>query len=108
MANSLEIFPDTTEDEITADLIRLNSMTSWNSEKTNHLKSIIGLLKNNGYEQLFLKENRYHVGRVGNAYCYKISDKRRGLFAKFRGKTVRVICVASGRFDRTVMVKPIE
>jgi hypothetical protein len=47
------------------------------------------------------------VGKVGNSFIFEIADKRRGLFAPFRGKSVRVICVGSGRFDRTVMVKPI-
>jgi hypothetical protein len=56
---------------------------------------------------LVLKEHRYKVGKVGNSFIFEISDKRRGLFAPFRGTSVRVICVASGRFDRTVMVKTI-
>lgn len=107
MTITLNINPDTLQDEVGKTLLRLNSLTNWNSEKQNLLKDLICLLEKNKYKKLILKEHRYQVGKVGNSFIYEISMTRRGLFSPFRGKSVRVICVASGRFDRTVMVRPI-
>lgn len=107
MTNTLNVTSDTIEDELTKKLLQLNSIPSWTSEKQNFLKDLISHLEKNHFKQLVLKEHRYTVGKVGNSFIFKIADNRRGLFAPFRGKSVRVICVGSGRFDRTVMVKPI-
>jgi hypothetical protein len=108
MSNTLEILVDTLEDEISEEIKRLNSLTKWTSEKWNLLESLISRLESLQYQQFILKEHRYKAGVIGNSFIYKVSEKRRGLFAPFRGKSVRVICVGSGRFDRTVMVKPID
>jgi hypothetical protein len=107
MTNTLNVVPDNIQDNVTKTLSHLNSIPSWTSEKKQILKDLITSLEKNHYRQLILKEHRYQVGKVGNAFIFKIGDNRRGLFASFRGKSVRVICVGSGRFDRTVMVKPI-
>jgi hypothetical protein len=107
MTTTLDINLDETKDEISFLLEKFRSTSGWTSDKVSQLKNLIQLLEQLGYEKFFLKENRYHVGKVGSAYQYKVSDKRRGLFAKFRAKSVRVICIESGRFDRTVMVKEI-
>lgn len=107
MTNTLNAIPDNIQDEITKTLTQLNSIPSWTSEKQQILKDLITSLEKIHYKQLTLKEHRYQVGKVGNSFIFEIADSRRGLFAPFRGKSVRVICVGSGRFDRTVMVKPI-
>lgn len=108
MSNSLEILVDKLEDEISEEIKRLNSLTKWTSEKWKLLESLISRLESLQYQELILKEHRYKAGVIGNSFIYKVSEKRRGLFAPYRGKSVRVICVGSGRFDRTVMVKPIN
>lgn len=108
MTNSLEIIPDEIKDEISLLLEKFRNTSGWKLDKVNQLKHIVELLEKTGFEKFILKEHRYNAGKVGNAYCYQVSDKRRGLFAKFRGKSVRVICIGSGKFDRTVMVKEIE
>lgn len=108
MTATLEIKPDAIKDEISLLLEKFRNTSGWKSDKVNQLKSIIELLEKTGYERFILKEHRYAIGKVGNSFCYLISDKRRGLFSKFRSKSVRVICIASGRFDRTVMVKAID
>lgn len=108
MRNTLEISPDITEDEISEKIRSLNKLSKWNSEKRLSLQSLISMLEILKYQQLILKEHRYKAGMVGNSFIYNVSEKRRGLFAPYRGKSVRVICIGSGRFDRTVMVKAIE
>lgn len=107
MKNTLNAIPDNIQDEITKMLTKLNGIPNWTSEKQQILKDLMTSLEKIHYKQLILKEHRYQVGKVGNSFIFEISDNRRGLFAPFRGKSVRVICVASGRFDRTVMVKSI-
>jgi hypothetical protein len=107
MTNTLNAIPDNIKDEITKILFQLKSISSWKSEKKDILKELIITLEKNHYKQLVLKEHRYQVGKVGNSFIYEIANNRRGLFAPYKGKSVRVICVASGRFDRTVMVKPV-
>ena len=107
MTDTIKIIADNTNDELSKLLSGFNLLTHWNSEKQTFLKELISLLEKQNYKMLVLKEHRYKVGKVGNSFIYEITVKRRGLFAPFRGKSVRVICVGSGRFDRTVMVKKI-
>ena len=108
MGTTLEIKTDELKDEIAILLKKFRNTPGWKTDKVNQLKNIVKILKNDGFEKFYLKEYRYHVGKVGNSYCYEITEKRRGLFAKFRGKSVRVICIESGRYDKTVMVKAID
>lgn len=108
MTETLKSITDTTNDEVSKLITKLNKVTNWTSEKKSLLKELVKLLENLNYKTFILKEHRYQVGKVGNSFIFEIADNRRGLFAPFRGKSVRVICVASGRFDRTVMVKPIN
>ena len=107
MTETLKSITDKTNDEVSKLITKLNKVPNWTSEKQLLLKELVKLLENLNFKILILKEHRYKVGKVGNSFIYEISNKRRGLFAPFRGKSVRVICVASGRFDRTVMVKTI-
>ncbi len=107
MTKSIKIIEDNTNDELSKLLIEFNSLTHWNSKKQTFLKEFISLLEKKNYKMLVLKEHRYKVGKVGNSFIFEISDKRRGLFSPYRGKFVRVICIRSGKFDRTVMVKSI-
>lgn len=107
MTESIKIIEDKINDDLSKLLSDFNSYPTWNLEKQNHLKELISYLKRQNYSMLVLKEHRYKVGKVGNSFIYEVSDKRRGLFLGYRGKSVRVICVGSGRFDRTVMVKAI-
>lgn len=107
MTTTLEIKPDEIKDDISELLEKFKNTSGWKSDKINQLKKIVELLEKRGFEKFILKEHRYGVGKVGNAYCYQVTDKRRGLFAKYRGKSVRVICTESGRYDRTAMVKEI-
>jgi hypothetical protein len=107
MANTLNAIPDNVQDEISKILFQLKRIPSWTSEKQHILKDLISFLEKSHYKQIILKEHRYGVGKVGNSFIFEISPNRRGHFSPFRGKSVRVICVASGRFDRTVMVKAI-
>jgi len=108
MTNTINAIPDNIQDEITKILTKLNSIASWTYEKQHILKELITSLEKSHYKQLILKEHRYQVGKVGNSFVYEIAENRRGLFAPFGGKSVRVICIGSGRFDRAVMVKPIS
>lgn len=106
MTDTIKIAPDTICDDLSKLLSEFNSLTRWNSEKQNLLKEIISLLEKQNYKMLVLKEHRYKVGKVGNSFIFEITDNRRGHFSPYKGKSVRVVCVGSGRFDRTVMVKP--
>jgi hypothetical protein len=108
MTKTLKIKADTENDAISKLITKLNTHPNWTSEKQSILKELVKLLENLNFKMLILKEHRYKVGKVGTSCIYEVSDNRRGLFALFRGKSVRVICVASGRFDRTVMVKEIN
>ena len=108
MTETLKVIEDKTNDEASKLIIKLHKVHNWTAEKQSILKELLLLLENMNYKMLILKEHRYKVGKVGNSFIYEVADKRRGLFFPYRGTSVRVICVASGRFDRTVMVKPIE
>jgi len=107
MTETFKVIEDKTNDEVSKLLIKLNNVPNWTAEKQSILKELLLLLEYMDYKMLILKEHRYKVGKVGNSFIYEVAENRRGLFAPFRGKSVRVVCIASGRFDRTVMVKAI-
>ena len=51
----------------------------------------------------------FYVTTVGDYYRQRISNRRRGVLYKYRGKEVFVMCIKSGKHtDRHYIVSPIE
>ena len=73
-------------------------------KKKEHVCELINLGKKNKYLFFYGYTGRYFISRVGMSYIYDVPKNKRGNLKKFKGKTIRIICIASGRnFCRSYM-----
>ena len=94
---------DNINDDISILLKELCQRTKWNKEQKDILSKTIELLKAKKYITFEGHPNKYHLYKIGESCLYAIPENRRGHLKVFRGKKVRLICVESGRFTRTLM-----
>lgn len=80
---------------------KMQDIPSWNSKKLDLLKKLKSETAKSGYIH-FTGNTRYYfeLQRVGNEVIFPVPSNRRGILKKFRNKTVRIICIGSGRFQR--------
>jgi hypothetical protein len=97
-----EQIPDTVKDSISILIERLNDRKHWNDESKDKLAALLEVLKKQGYIFFSGSPYRYHLYQVGNSCLYDIPMNRRGHLSIFRGKRVRIVCVSSGRYSRTL------
>jgi hypothetical protein len=97
--------------EIGAALMAIQAIRTWTAEKSRLNVALQALLVAQGYLRFVGHPSRYHLARVGQSCLYEVPVSRQGVLRPFRGKTVRIVCVSSGRFDRQLMageLKPRE
>ena len=97
-----EQIPDTVNDSISILIEKLNDRKNWNDETKEKLANLLKLLKKQGYIFFSGSPYRYHLYQIGNSCLYDIPMNRRGHLSVFRGKKVRIVCVSSGRYSRTL------
>jgi hypothetical protein len=95
--------PDPLTDDVGALLRKLNARAGWTQEAVDLLDELLALLKRKKYYRFDGHPSRYHLQGIGESYVYDVPMTQRGHLERFRGKTVRVVCVSSGRFDRSLM-----
>jgi hypothetical protein len=81
----------------------MHEIPTWTKDKRNIFKRLIELLEKN--EHIFFRghPDKYHLSVIGSSCFYNIPLNRRGHLSVYRGKLVRLVCVASGRYDREYM-----
>jgi hypothetical protein len=94
--------PDNVKDDISILIEKLNDRKHWNDEAKEKLFKLMKLLEKKGYIFFSGSPYRYHLYQVGNSCLYDIPMNRRGHLSIFRGKRVRIVCVSSGRYSRTL------
>ena len=97
-----EQIPDTIKDDVSLLIEKLNDRKKWNDESKERLAKLLKLLDRKGYILFSGSPYRYHLYQVGNSCLYDIPMNRRGHLSVFRGKRVRIVCVSSGRYSRTL------
>lgn len=98
---------DNHQDEILSLLKILAKRKSWNSESNEILTKIKDLLKKNNYKEFSGRPNRYHLSRLGDSCLYDVPMYKKGFLKEFRGERIRIVCIASKRFNRTYLTKSI-
>jgi hypothetical protein len=94
---------DTLTDKAGSILEKINKIKTYTGEKKQLLKELCDLLSNEGYIKFPGHVTHYHLARVGESCRYVVPLKRKGHLAKFVGKEVRIICVATRPYDRMYM-----
>jgi hypothetical protein len=97
-----EQIPDVVKDDVSMLIEKLNDRKNWNDESKEKLAKLIKLLEKKRYIFFSGSPYRYHLYQVGNSCLYDIPMNRRGHLSIFRGKRVRIVCVSSGRYSRTL------
>jgi hypothetical protein len=78
----------------------MHEIQTWTKAKRGIFNKLIELLEK--YEHIYFRghPDKYHLSVIGSSCFYNIPLNRRGYLKVFRGKLVRLVCVASGRYDR--------
>jgi hypothetical protein len=92
--------PDTLTDTIGNVGRALFSQPHFNSESIRLRAELIKSLSKKRYVGFTANVTNYGTWRVGEAMLYFVPKDRRGALSIYREKTIRLICVGSGRFTR--------
>lgn len=99
---------DETTDEVGIALKAFRAIPTWTLEKKVSHKALVELLKKTKYEELLLNGGGYKLGKIGTSGIYSVPMKKKGLFSKYRGQTLRLVCIGTSGFHKVVMIKKIE
>lgn len=100
--------PDPLDGDVGVLLTKLQAMPTWTADKANLNLALQAMLTARGYVRFVGHPSRYHLERIGESCLYAVPPNRRGVLRAFRGKTVRIVCVSSGRFDRQLMAGVLD
>ena len=104
MFSEKDMLIDDHNDEIGHLLKQIGELMTFTKKKQDLVCDLITLGEKQKYIVFWGYTHRYFIGRVGQSFIYKVPKNKRGNLTKFKGKTVRVICVGSGvRFIRQYM-----
>ncbi len=84
-------------------LEKIAKIKTYTGQKRLLIEELCELLSNEGYIKFPGHVTRYHLARVGESCRYVVPLKRKGHLARFAGKEVRIICVATRQYDRMYM-----
>jgi hypothetical protein len=90
------IMKDEFVDDVLALLKLLTARKGWNNEARLNQKKLWALLDSKDYITFTAGYSDYIASAIGDSYLYDVPMYKRGYLAKYRGKRVRVVCVASG------------
>lgn len=94
---------DVEEDNLTDEIGVLINAVQKIPTHTKHKKKLIGELQkvcqSTGYINFQGSTPTFHIGKIGQSYLYDVPIKKTGHLLKFRGKRIRVICIASGKLS---------
>ena len=100
-----EIRPETFAGRVGELIRQVGDVPTWNTKKRSLVTQLIQTLSEAGYVIVNGHGVRYRVSHVGGSFLYNVPASQMGHLRRFRGKTVRVVCVKSGtRSDRTYMI----
>jgi hypothetical protein len=92
--------PDTLNDAIGQLGRAICAEPYFNSEAYRLKAELIKCLSAQGYTSFTANVTNYGVWSVGAARLYFVPKDRRGALSVYREKTIRLICVGSGRYTR--------
>ena len=90
------IMKDEFVDDVLALLRFLTARKGWNNEAKLNQKKLWTLLDSKDYIYFTAGYSDYIASAIGDSFLYDVPMYKRGYLSKFRGKRIRVVCVASG------------
>ena len=102
------MIPDDLKDEVGILLSQVRAEKGWKKQKRELMARVAELMLSQGAIGFIGHPTRYFLERNGQSYLYDVPSNRRGHLAVFRGRRVRIVCVGSGKFDRTLLACPVK
>ena len=93
---SADKLPEDFSGEIGKLLAAIINEKSWNKKKRELVTDLISLLKSKDYFGFTGHGPTYRISTVGSSFIYNVPMTKQGNLKRYKGKTVRVICVGSG------------
>ena len=104
MFTEVDMLTDNEDDEIGNILKQIREIKTFTKRKRELISEVINTGKKQKYLSFGGYTHRYFIGRIGQSFIYNVPKNKKGNLEKFKGKTIRVICVSSGiRFIRGYM-----
>ena len=98
---------DQLDEQVDQLLVKLNALPRWTKEKHALHEQVRAFLTASGYSMHVGKTaSFYNVTGIGSETVEHIPSTRRGALGACRGQIVRIICIGSGRYERTYAVGP--
>ena len=99
-----DTIPENFNDEIGSVLKQINQIKTNTKIRQELVSDVINIGKKQKYIFFVGYTHRYFIGRIGQSFIYNVPKNKKGNLEKFKGKTIRVICIGSGiRFIREYM-----
>ena len=101
MFTEVDMLTDNEDDEIGNLLKQIREIKTFTKRKRELISEVINTGKKQKYLSFGGYTHRYFIGKVGESFIYHVPKTKKGNLQKFKGKTIRVICIGSGqRFER--------
>ena len=107
MFHKEDAIEDPSNDDIGQLMNAIRKIPTWTKVKQELFKELVTLLKKKKYIQFEGDFREYHLTRVGESCLYHIPINRRGHLSIFRGKTIRLVCVSSGKYAARLLMAAI-
>jgi len=103
------MFEDLRSDEIGQAICALRSMTIWTKAKFERKQDLFKLVAKENYIK-WAKTRRYFwmCGGIGFSYLYRVPLNKRGHFAPFRGKLLRLVYLDSAKDYLQIGFGPVK
>ena len=99
-----ETIPENFNDEIGSLLKQIIQIKTNTKIRQELVSNVVYIGKKQKYIFFVGYTHRYFIGRIGQSFIYNVPKNKKGNLEKFKGKTIRVICIGSGeRFVRHYM-----
>ena len=91
-----ETIQENFNDEIGSLLKQITQIKTNTKIRQELISDVVNIGKKQKYIFFVGYTHRYFIGRIGQSFIYNVPEKKKGTLEKFKGKTIRVICIGSG------------
>ena len=91
-----ETIPENFNDEIGSLLKQIIQIKTNTKIRQELVSNVVYIGKKQKYIFFVGYTHRYFIGRIGQSFIYNVPKNKKGNLEKFKGKTIRVICIGSG------------
>lgn len=103
MFNIEEQIKDPCRDEAGQLMVEMGKIPTWTKAKRTLHNKLIEFLAKKKHTCFVGHVDKYHLSIVGESCLYNVPQNRRGHLSIFRGKLIRLVCIGSGRYARSLL-----